>query len=438
MNKNQERQDHPFGLPQHVTLTLSLYEDKFLHEYLAKDDNLDRDVLIQIVKDHRIKKLLHDWDNVAKRTEAFLSSYESGTIAQNHEYFAYQIDKTEHIYSLTDIRSEISMLERITLFRSILEIVDHLHRSNYIYGCITPDRFLVFRESDKPLYSVMMRPPSHFAEVGFDLTYQEANLEVIPESALQIMKALYSRGFSQITEGLLTLFDKHKPMDAWIYSTLNPYIAPEHTIEKTKFSDLYSLGILFFWLLNGSVPDFDIEKIEISETEMSILQSASGRVRLYRFLENVILQKLLLPSDWKHVPETFQRIIKKSICRTSGGYKDVKELCIAIDDLFAPRQKIVVTDKHNHPVEKADILLTDAESKEQILHGSTNAQGHATFDNLLKRTYLLAVTKDRFESFKTNLEPRVTNHLNIQLESKNKSIFDEIIRKFSRKPKNEK
>jgi serine/threonine protein kinase len=176
---------------------------------------------------------LMDHPSIAKVLDGGVTGGEAGGVSPARPYFVMELVKGVPITEYCD-QSQVPIRERLELFLSVCQAVQHAHQKGIIHRDLKPSNVLIMSQDGTPLAKVI------------DFGVAKAIGQQLTDKTI----------YTQLTQLVGT------PL------YMSPEQAGQSGVDVDTRSDIYSLGVLLYELLTGRTP-FDQERFkEVGYDEM--------------------------------------------------------------------------------------------------------------------------------------------------------------------------
>jgi serine/threonine protein kinase len=285
--------------------------------------------------------------------------------------------------------------EKISVFIDLCHILEDLHGQSIYLDELSPDLILI---NDRTLKLETILLPIGLSSTKINIEYLLDGIEMedsVIHNTLEWMNLVLD---ASLQEYLSMLRQKGHYLEGWMFSLLNPFLSPNVVSrELNSKKDIFSVGILLFWLFVGETPfiSYSVGTREQKELYPFVVFS---ELNLIHTLEYIYHHKLM---GVKQIPQKgilidLHPIIERATnCTNVGAYENIRQLRNDLIAIASKSLRIRVLDDSGSSVpgmkvvvKRKDVELS-LESEPITVH--TDGTGTTEISDLLGGRYSIAV-----------------------------------------------
>lgn len=358
-------------------------------------------VTIQITRSQYVYEEAIAWQGY-KEGSQLEKIIEVGKLDSGYFYIVSELSVHPDMRLLASSKN-LSTQQALALVRELCTVVASLHDQGLSHCEIDPFNVIYLSQNQHVTLHVIRRP---FFRNVLGLTLDEnsdqgLNRREADEVEIQSVAYQMSQVDPQILPKLSRDLLATHPLDGWMYSLLNPFVAPECVVGPgDERADVYSLGALLYWLLVGE-PHIDIkEEFEAQRITKDYLPDPIGKKHILKLLFEpfyaVKLNGLRYNSD--KIPIEVKDILLKALEGVpTDRFRNVLSLAKALDHLTLNSFIITVLTSKGNAVKGADVILSKIESQDRF-NAQTDESGKVHFQKLFSGIYNIKVAHKDYHS----------------------------------------
>jgi serine/threonine protein kinase len=320
--------------------------------------------------------------------------------AQQPEYF-YLVTETppdEGVVNLRLAATELTSSDKRALITQLCSVLEKVNHQGIAFVELSPDLVLLDQQSGK-LRMLLLPPSFSYSGVSWGLLNPENNRGLPFESILNWVVLGRDNNLQEMVQ---ILKSDDLGLENWAYAAIHPYIAPECVADKpTPASDVFSLGILLYWLWSQDLPLGDVGVRPVHSNLLNIrgvVWAAVVSTAERSYLAKLIGKDL---SEDNAIPGELRPIIRKAIAAdVHHRYHSARQLANALMAIQTKTLRVLVTDEAGRPLSDHQVIVEHGDNSSILiiskpLKGSTNTAGICEFAGLLPGPYQVRVAGNK-------------------------------------------